>query len=80
MAFGRCTFEIFVGPWSGVAETLGPLGLPPAETRRWLRSLAPRVRKLPATMRTCEVPPAVIEACEVRIRRVADSLAALPEE
>ncbi|MGH7440059.1 MAG: type II toxin-antitoxin system HipA family toxin [Polyangiaceae bacterium] len=66
--------------WSGVAETLGPLGLPPTETRRWLRSLAPKVRKLPATLRTCEVPPAVIEACEPRIRRVAESLAALPEE
>jgi serine/threonine-protein kinase HipA len=66
--------------WSAVADALGPLGLPPAETRRWLRSLAPKVRKLPATMRACEVPPAVIEACEPRIGRVAEALAALPEE
>jgi serine/threonine-protein kinase HipA len=66
--------------WSAVADALGPLGLPPAETRRWLRSLAPKVRKLPATMRACEVPPAVIEACEPRVRHVSEALAALPED
>ena len=66
--------------WRAVTEALGPLGLPPSESRRWLRSMAAGIRKLPATMRTCGVPARVIEACGARIDRVAESLSTLPED
>jgi serine/threonine-protein kinase HipA len=68
--------------WSAVTEALARLGggVDAGETRRWLRRLAADVKRLPATMRECDVPAPVIEACEPRVRRVADGLEALREE
>jgi serine/threonine-protein kinase HipA len=63
--------------WGRVAEAVAKHGLDPAETRRWLREVAGVVRSLPDTMRECEVPGAVIEACAGRIERVHQSLATL---
>ncbi len=63
--------------WGGAAEALGKLGLEPRETRRWLRDLAGFVGSLPQTMRECDVPAEVVEACAGRIERVRQSLATL---
>lgn len=61
--------------WSRVAEALGELGLDVTATKEWLRGLADRVGDLPAAMRAEEVPAAVIETLEGRIRSVARALA-----
>jgi serine/threonine-protein kinase HipA len=62
--------------WGRVADALAAT-LEPATTKRWLHGLAPAVAKLPATMKDCGVPGAVIAACEDRIQRVSRDLAAL---
>jgi serine/threonine-protein kinase HipA len=62
--------------WARAADSLAKT-LDPAETRRWLRALAPAVAELPATMKDCGIPPSVISRCEERVRRVARALGAL---
>ena len=62
--------------WARVARSLGGT-LDVAKTTSWLRALAPKVRALPATMRACRVPRAVISRCEDRIDRVARALTTL---
>ncbi len=62
--------------WARVADALAPT-LEPPKTRRWLRGLAPAVAELPATMKACDVPKAVIARTEERIGQVARALGAL---
>ena len=64
--------------WAAIAEAMAPLGLPLSEARAWLRSLAPRVRALPALMREEAVPADIAESCEEGIARVAKGLAEVP--
>lgn len=64
--------------WSAVAESMPPLGLSLADARSWLRSLAPRVRALAATMRQEAVPAEIVALCEDGIARVASDLERVP--
>ncbi len=63
--------------WNVVVAALVGLGLDPATTKEWLRTLADQVAALPTVMRECRVPDAVTRQCEERIDRVARALAAV---
>ncbi len=60
--------------WGRAVESLARFGVDSGETRRELRDLAGAVSDLPRTMRECDVPREVIEACANRIERVHRSL------
>jgi serine/threonine-protein kinase HipA len=62
--------------WARVADALAKT-LEPSKTKHWLRSLAPAVAELPATMKDCGVPKVVITQTQERIGRVARALGAL---
>ena len=61
--------------WSYVAEAAGEAGADVRETKKWLRSLATRVRALPTVMRAESVPAAVTDILEARTQQVALGLA-----